>query len=152
MTKKAKLMIKRICICTSASFYRQALEVEKELKDLGFKVAVPSTATVMRKTGDFNVSTYKNWYKDPKNYNRKAYLMKNHFNKIMKSDIVLIVNLKKNGLDGYIGGNTIMELAIAFLNKKPIYILNKVSKQSPNYEEILGVKPKFIDGDLTKIK
>lgn len=143
---------KIVCICTSATFYRQALEIEKELKSVGFKVIVPFTATVMKKTGDYNVSTYKVWQNNPKKYSRKAVLMKNHFKKLVKSDIVLIVNLKKKGLDGYIGGNTLMEMAIAFYYKKPIYILNDVSIDSPNYEEILGVKPVFLKGDLGKIK
>lgn len=144
--------IKTICICTSASFYKKSLDIEGQLKKHGFKVKMPFTAKVMERTGNYDISHYKIWYKDSKNYNRKAYLMKNHFNKVVKSDTILVVNYRKNGLDGYIGGNTLMEAAIAFYFKKPIYILNNVSRDSPNYEEILGMRPIFIQGDLEKIK
>jgi len=44
---------KAITVCSSASFFKQALEVEKELKALGFTVKLPYTAHVMKKSGDF---------------------------------------------------------------------------------------------------
>ena len=77
--------------------------------------------------------------------------MRNHFNKVVRSNAVLVVNLTKDGKEGYIGGNTLMEAAIGFYFKKPIFILNKVPKSYPFYEEILGMQPVFIEGDLTKI-
>jgi len=151
LTKK-KTKIQRIAICSSASFYAKVLEVEKDLKKLGFKVSVPLTSKVMEKTGNFNVATYRTWLKDERDFTRKAFLMKNHFNKIVRSDAVLIVNLIKNAIDGYIGGNGLMEMGIAFWLGKPVFVLSRVSKEHPLYEEILGVRPVFIDEDLTKIK
>ena len=35
--------------------------------------------------------------------------------------------------------------------EKPIYILNPVFESSPLYEEILGMNPVFLNGDLKKI-
>lgn len=40
-----------ITICSSASFYRDVLEVEEQLKRMGFTVKVPSTAHKMKKAG-----------------------------------------------------------------------------------------------------
>lgn len=143
--------IKTITICSSAYFYRQAFDIKKELENLGFKVLVPLTAQKMQKSGDFNVDNHKTWFKNPVDYKIKTKLMNNHFKKVMAGDAILILNYEKRGQKGYIGGNVLMEMAIAFLNKKPIYILNPISEDSNIKEEILGLGPKFINGDLTKI-
>ena len=143
--------IKTIAICSSGSFYKQVLEAEKELRKQGFKVKIPSTARKMRKSGDFDAEHYKTWFKNPAHYHVKAKLIRRHFKKILESDAILILNYEKNGMAGYIGGNTLMEMALAFHLRKPIYILNLVLESSPLYEEIMGMGPIFLNGDLKKI-
>ncbi|MGC9968522.1 MAG: hypothetical protein ABSC29_02205 [Minisyncoccia bacterium] len=143
---------KAITICSSAAFFAQALDAEKQLKKMGFAVKLPYTALKMKKSGDFRVETYKTWFKDPKSYSRKSWLMKNHFRKVMKSDAVLVINHEKNGVPGYIGGNTLIEMTIAFHYKKPIYVLNPISDDLGFKEEIFGLQPIFLNGDLGKIK
>ena len=143
--------IKTIAICSSGSFYKQVLEAEKELKKRGFKVKIPSTAYKMRKSGNFDVEHYKTWFKNPAEYRVKAKLMRRHFKKILESDAILVLNYQKKGAPGYIGGNTLMEMALAFHHRKPIFVLNPVPATSPLYEEILGMSPVFLKGDLKKI-
>jgi len=143
---------KVITICSSLSFYKEVLEIEKKLKKLGYIVIVPKTARLMKKTGDFNVDHYKTWFKNNNDYKIKTRLIKDHINKILKSNAILVVNQKKKGIPGYIGGNVLMEMIIAFHHKKPIYIWNSIDSTSPFEEEIKGLKSKFIDNDLTKIK
>lgn len=143
---------KTIVICSSASFYKEVIETEKKLKELGFKVKVPLTATKMKNTGDFKVETYKTWMERPEDYKRKAYLTKKHFIEVEKGDITLVLNYKKNGKNGYIGGAVLMEMAIAFYLKKPIYILNPIDETSKYKEELYGMFPKIINGDLLNIK
>lgn len=143
-------MKKTITICSSASFYKQVLDLERQLKQLDFKVLIPITAKKMQKTGNFNVDYYKSWYKDPKSYSKKAKLMKLHFNKVIKGDAILVVNLEKNGKKGYIGPNALMEMAFAFYHKKPIFIYNEIS-ETPFEEEILGMSPIFINQKLIRI-
>ncbi len=77
--------------------------------------------------------------------------MRNHIDKVVQADAILMMNLDKNGIRGYIGGNCLIEMAIAFYFHKPIFILNKIAKSSPFYEEILGVLPIFLNGDLAII-
>lgn len=88
---------------------------------------------------------YKFWYNNPKLYSIKTKLIKDHFKKIEKSEAILIVNLEKNGQKGYIGGNVLIEMAIAFYLKKKIYVLNEVDNKNPFYEEILAMKPVFLN-------
>ncbi len=144
-------MSKTITICSSAAFFRQCVEIEKELKKLGFKVKLPLTATLMQKQKDFDVSHYKTWWKKYADFKRKGYLMKNHFRKIAQSDAILVINYEKNGIKGYIGGNTLMEMGVAFYLRKPIYILNPIDEKNILKEEIYGMLPVFLDGELKNI-
>jgi hypothetical protein len=105
----------------------------------------------MKRTRNFRVSSYKTWFKNPRHYERKTYLIRDHFDIVQRADAILVLNLKKKETDGYIGGNTLMKMAIAFNYKKPIFIFDNISEDSPLKEEILGVNPVFIDGDLNKI-
>ena len=149
MKRKIK---KTIVICSSASFYAQVVEVQKQLKDLGFKVRVPLTVNKMVKSNDFKVETYKTWMERPEDYKRKAYLTKKHFSEVEKGDVVLILNYNKNGKDGYIGGAVLSEMAVAFYLKKPIYILNPIDESSSFKEELYGMFPVILNGDLSRIK
>ena len=82
---------KTIVICSSVSFYSQVVEVQKQLKDLGFKVIVPLTVKKMVKSNDFRVETYKTWMERPEDYKRKAYLTKKHFAEVKKGDVALVL-------------------------------------------------------------
>ena len=142
---------KIITICASASFYKQVIEVQKQLQTLGFKVLVPITANKMKRNKDFNVAHYKTWFKTG-DYKRKAYLTKKHFAEVTKGDIILVLNYSKNGRPDYIGGNVLCEMGLAFYLGKPIYILNPIDETSSFKEEILGFRPKIIRGNLGEIK
>jgi len=139
---------KTVALCASASFYKELLAIEKELKEAGFNVLVPYTAKEMQRTGNFEVDSYKTWYHDPVAYKRKSFLMRNHFKKIVRSDAILVVNFRKHNVEGYIGGNVLMEMAIAFHLRKRIFIFNEVLAQSSFHEEIMGMQPIFIQGNL----
>ena len=142
---------KVITICCSTSFYKQALDIQYELKKKGYMVKIPHIANKMKKSGDFRVETYKTWFKNPKDFTKKAQFMRRHFKKVLEADAILVLNYEKNGIQGYIGGNGLMEMAMAFHYKKPIYILNPVSRNSPLYEEILGTRPIFLNGSLENL-
>jgi hypothetical protein len=143
---------KIITLCASVSFYKKVLEVKDELAKLGFRVRLPSTALTMKRSGNFDPNHYKTWYSNPSHIRVKTKLIKDHFRKIEEGDAILVVNLTKHGLDGYIGGNVLMEMAIAFYLKRPIYVYNNIAGKINHEEEIRGMNPKFIDGDLSKIK
>ena|SRR3989338_1039701 len=144
--------MKTITICCSASFYRHALEAEEELKKCGFRVLIPRTAYRMKKSGNFEVAAYKTWFANDGDWKKKTALMKEHFEKVLEGDAVLVLNFAKNGVDGYIGGNVLMEMALAFHYKKPLYVLHPVNAKLPVYEEVLGMQPLFLNGELNNIR
>jgi hypothetical protein len=74
-----------------------------------------------------------------------------HFKKVVESDAILVTNYEKHGLAGYIGGNALMEMTLAFINKKPIFVLNKVDEKLEIKEEVYGLKSIFPNVDLSLI-
>ncbi len=116
-----------------------------------YEVFVPRTAKKMEKSGDYDIVKHKTWYKDTKRYREKTAKMKGHFRQIDKGDVILVTNYTKRGIKGYIGGNVLLEIFYAWLQKKRIYILNQLSDKCTVKEEVLGMNPIIINGDLTKI-
>ncbi len=141
---------KIITICSSASFYKQVLEIQVSLRKLGFMVKIPSSANLMKRNNNFDVSFYKTWHTDKSTYKKKTALMNSHFKKVLEGDCILVVNYDKNGITGYIGGNGLLEMLVAYLHKKPIYVLNPIGTYMLT-EEVYGLEPIFLNGDLAKI-
>jgi hypothetical protein len=140
-----------ITICSSANFYRQVVDIEKELSTMGFEVIIPYTAGIMKASGDFDVSHYKTWFGDTNDYHKKTDLMLKHFDKIAEGDAILVINNEKHGVANYIGGNVLMEMAIALYLKKPIFLFNEVPSESSFLEEIIGMFPIVLHGNIEAI-
>lgn len=142
---------KVITICASSNFYKHVNQVADELEAKGFEVIVPHNAAIMRKTGDYDVVKLRTWLKDPSEFTKKQKFMDMHFKEVEKADAILVVNDEKNGVKGYIGANGLMEMALGYYLKKPIFILNPVSKDSSVYEEVHGMGAVILHSDLDKI-
>lgn len=138
-----------ITICSSANFYRQAVELAEQLEAMGYEVIIPSNAREMQRNNDYEVSHYKTWFADAKDYHKKAAFMRGHFDEVAKADAVLVINNEKHGVPNYIGGNVLMEMGLAFYLKKPIFLFNEVPAESPFLEEIKGFMPVELHGDLS---
>ncbi len=68
------------------------------------------------------------------------------------ADAVLVLNLDKNGIKNYIGGNTLMEIGFAHVLNQKIFLWNPVPDISYYKTEIEAMKPVIINGDFSKIK
>jgi len=145
----------KITICGSIAFQDEVLSVKEKLEKLGHEVKV---WPLKLEDGKGQLISAKEYYKIRKIaaddekwvWDRKAEVVLEHFNKIAWSDAILVANYDKNNVNGYIGGNTLMEMGLAFFLKKKIYLLNEIP-ELPYKEEILGVKPIILGGDLSKI-
>lgn len=116
---------------------------------MGYSVIIPSNAKVMKESGDFDVTHYQTWFQDANDYHKKTKLMSDHFDEIARGDVTLILNYEKRGIANYIGGNVLMEMAVAFYLKKPIVVLNDLPKDSAYLEELMGVNPIILNGDIS---
>ncbi len=91
---------KKIVICASASFETEIMDLKDRLKKDGFEVIKYPTKI----KGDLS-----------KGYGKE---FPEHYNAITKTDILLVLNLDKKGVPGYIGSGVFAEMAFAIgLNK-----------------------------------
>ncbi len=117
--------MRKIVIACSAKFYKEALELKKELENK-----------------DYNVIDY------PKNINvnieeeyKQAY--ERFYESLSKTDDLILLNLDKNGIEGYIGYESFAELSNLVVKKiqnncdHKIYIYKMPSKEVGCYEEIM---------------
>ncbi len=141
-----------IVVCSSANFYKHVVALAAELETLGFVAVIPHNALQMQQSGDYDPDTYKTWYNDGKDFDKKAEFMRRHFDEVAAGDAVLVVNDEKHGVAGYIGPNVLLEMGIGFYLKKPIFVLNAFDKSMSNYEEVYGMGSIMLNGDLSAIK
>lgn len=83
---------------------------------------------------------------------RENNYLKVHYKHILESDAILIVNIKKNGKENYIGGNVLIEMGQAFVNDKKIFLTNSIPTDSPYADEIISMDPICLEGNLENIK
>ena len=135
-----------IAICGSLQFYQEMRQVEKKLKKLGHKVLVPKSLDLIENHGFKKPLTVKSRLVAEAEHD----FLGEHFDKIKKSEAILVVNHDKKGIKGYIGGNTFLEMGVAFYFKKKIFLLYPVPKM--DYElELHAMRPVILNGDLSRL-
>lgn len=140
-----------ITICSSTTFYKDVLAVEQRLMQAGYTVLVPEGVEIMKTQKNFDPDSHKASYLKKKDYKLKQKLIDLHIEKIKKADAVLIVNNEKKGIQGYIGGNVLIEMAVAYVLKKQIYLWNDISDTHPFADEIYGLHPRMLQADISRI-
>lgn len=152
----------KITICGSIAFYKEMDTARAQLVSVGHEVKIPELdkEAPLEFGGEKKVNfgkyiednggidafspTHEIW-------NIKEGAIRDHYEKINWSDAILVINPEKRGIEGYVGGNTLIEIGVAFYLKKPIYILNPVSQELTYKQEILGMKPMLLNGNLELI-
>ncbi len=146
----------KITICGSIAFYDEMLEIKEKLEKLNHQVKLPPLEIKDEKGKMISVKEYYTRRKAETNdqswiWERKEEAMRSHFKKVEWSEAVLILNYEKNDVAGYIGANTLLEMGLAFFLRKKIFLLNDIPDISYK-EEILGMKPIVIKGNLEAIR
>ncbi|MFA6552030.1 MAG: hypothetical protein WCT19_00845 [Candidatus Paceibacterota bacterium] len=86
------------------------------------------------------------------NFKRANDFIRQHYKHILESDAILIVNMEKRGMKNYIGGNCLMEMGMAYVNNKKIFLLNDIPTESAYLDEIKAMDPICLHGNLENIK
>lgn len=79
-------------------------------------------------------------------------LAKTHFDKIDKSDAILVLNYTKKDIENYIGASTFLEMAFAHYRNKKIFVLNPLPNQKYIDDELQSLGSIILNGDLSKIQ
>ena len=138
----------KIMIIGSMSFVKDMIAIKKDLSKLEHKASIPLGTEPHQKDSSFVDNLEENL-----KFCIKNNVMKRNFDLVAQSDAVLVLNHKKNGVDGYIGVSVLMEMAIAHHLNKKIFILNNIPhfKDVRWAHEVAIIQPTIINGDLTKI-
>ena len=68
------------------------------------------------------------------------------------ADAVLVINIDRNGIENYIGGNTLMEIGFAHVLYQKIFLLNPIPDIPFYKSEIEAIRPVVVNGDLSLIQ
>lgn len=130
-----------ITICGSMQFESKMTEFKRELEERRHTVFKPNSV---------EGHAYGVGEDLDENAKLKRGFIDEHFAKIDKSEAILVVNEAKKGVDGYIGGNTLVEIGYAYSQGLDIFLLNPVPDMSYT-NEINGMHPVVLDGDIDKL-
>lgn len=136
----------RIIICGSITAANEIEKIRDELESSSHEVEIPEGVKNLRLRDRTEVSN-----EEKADDKIKGDLIRGYFEKMKNYDIALIVNPEKRGVTGYIGGNTLIEMAFAHVLGKKIYVLNPLPDLSYT-SEILAMRPTVINGNLSKIQ
>lgn len=126
-------------------FSKEMLLAAEELQEMGHEVVIPN-----------NTEDYANGVKKAETSGEsvankiKDDLIRDYFKKIEKSDAVLIVNITKNGIENYLGGNAFLEMGFAHVLNKKVYLLNPIPEVGYK-DEIVAMQPVILDGRVAEL-
>ncbi len=135
----------KITICGSMAFSEKMLEIGDLLTEKGHEVTLPRHTKEyieLDSIGEIQRESAKNKIEND--------LIRDYYFTIKKSDALLVVNERKNGVDNYIGGNTFLEMGFAHVLGKKVFVLNSMPEVSYK-DEIIAIQPVFLEGDINKM-
>lgn len=123
--------MKNIVLCGSMKVKDKMLDVKDRLEKIGFNVLLP---------------------KECMEGLPKEIASRKHFERIIDkaNEYILVINVKKDGKDNYIGPNSLAEIAFSFYFNKKIYLLNDIYE--PYSDELRGWKVIELHGNLERLK
>lgn len=74
----------------------------------------------------------------------KNRLTRDNINNVEQCDCLFILNYSHRGIKNYVGGNSFLEMIVAFYLKKPIYLLNDIPEAMTYTEEIKSLYPTVV--------
>ncbi|OGM27097.1 hypothetical protein A2962_03270 [Candidatus Woesebacteria bacterium RIFCSPLOWO2_01_FULL_39_61] len=138
--------MKKIAICGSMFFYNKMVSLRAQLEALGFAVDIPTSFEEM---GLIKYDRYTQ--EEGRKLKLEHNLIEGYYKKICASEGILVANYKKKGIEGYVGGNTLLEIGFAYVNRRDIFMVNT----TPDIQykaEIEAMKPIVVGEEIKKIK
>ncbi|MEK7519810.1 MAG: hypothetical protein AAB581_01005 [Patescibacteria group bacterium] len=135
----------KLFICCSKHVYEKIPPIQEQLERMGHVITLPNSYEEPMKEEDMkkvSPEAHQKW---------KADMIHRQKAKVLDNDAVFVPNLEKYGQPNYIGGATFLEIFCAFDAGKKIFLYNPVPDNILR-DELLGMNPTIINGDLTKIR
>lgn len=135
----------KIFIACSKHFYQRIPEIQEKLKSYGHVVSMPNSYDAPMKEEEMKtkrLETHFQW---------KAEMLKRDKENIEPNDAILVLNFQKNNSVNYIGGATFLEIFRAWEMNKKLFLYNPIPANIFE-DELKGMNPLVLNGDLSKIK
>jgi len=135
----------KILIVCSKHFYSEIERIVKVLETAGHDVSYPNSYDDPFAEEKFKTMSAK------EHIEWKGMMMKKDDENIKPQNAILVLNFEKKNISNYIGGATFLEIYIAWKMDKKIFFYNPLPNCSFT-DELVGMKPIVINGDLNLIK
>lgn len=140
----------KIYVLGSNTFVREMVQAKDDLITLGLDGWIhPDYEAYVQ--GEKNMVAHDAPQSEKAEMKRTHNYFRVHYQHILESDAVLIVNGTKKGINNYIGGNALIEMGQAYVNDKKIFLLNEIPLDLSYTAEIVAMDPVCLRGDLRKI-
>ena len=132
-------------ICGSMSFAKDMVELQKELQAFGHEVYIPTDTELHVQDPNFTNDLDKD-----REHLIANNVMKECFDLLAASDAVIFLNLPKNGVDGYIGTSSLMEMGLAYYLGKKIYTMYPYPDFNVHRwaHEVASIQPTVLNGNI----
>jgi len=136
----------KIAVVSSMQNAEKMIEIRDALINLGHDAFVTKFTEPMIGKNDHDKEEMKLHQK----YNLDA--IREFWNAMQGAEAILVLNINKDGIENYIGGNTFLEMGFAHVLNQKIFLYNPIPEISYYKTEIIAMKPIIINGDLSLIK
>lgn len=106
----------RVIVCGSMTAVDEMRDIEARLVEMGHTVVAPRL--IHGESPENHAESAEHKIKND--------LIRGYFDEILKGDALLVVNVERKGVPGYIGGNVLLEMGFAHVLRKPIYLWNSL--------------------------
>ena len=139
----------KIMICGSMTFSKQMVQVKKKLEKLDHIVSLPRDIEIHLDNPSFIDDFEKNHH-----HAVKTDIMRKCFQLVAENEAILVLNYPKNGVRGYIGTSSLMEIGLAHYLGKKIFLLNEVPQplKARWAHEVRIIQPVILHGNLETIR
>jgi nucleoside 2-deoxyribosyltransferase len=140
-----KIVICGSMTCGSMTSAKKMIEIKNDLHKLNHEAVLPKF------TGEYaQIDNLDKIHSESAKNKINHDLIRNYFTEIKNADAILVVNLDKNGIDNYIGGNAFLEMGFAHVLDKKIFLLNPIPNISYK-DEIEAMQPIILNNNLKLI-
>ena len=137
----------KIVICGSMTTSKEMLKTKEELVSLKHEVVLPDFTEDHAKLS----ITEEMHHKESIESKIEHDLIRGYFEKIKDGDAIMIANIERKGIPGYIGGNSFLEMAFAHVLNKKIYLLNSIPNMGYT-DEMIAMAPIILNENYNLIK
>lgn len=134
----------KIFICASKHSYHKIPEIVPTLEKAGHILTMPNSYDkpfMEEEMKKLSREEHVAW---------KQEMLKKDEKNIEPQDAIFVLNLEKKGVPNYIGGATFLEIHTAFRLGKKVFLYNAIP-DCIFTDELQGMNPTVLEGDLTKI-